>query len=48
MLQSTAGHDPWDPIAAEAMPDLLAGMEAGVKGLKVGIPAEYTMDGGRG
>ena len=46
MLQSMAGHDPWDSTSvAEAMPDLLAGMEDGVKGLKVGIPAEYTMDG---
>ena len=46
MLQSMVGHDPWDSTSvAEPMPDLLAGMEDGVKGLKVGIPAEYTMDG---
>ena len=45
MLGSMAGHDPLDSTSvAEPMPDLLAGLEDGVKGMKVGIPAEYTME----
>jgi len=46
MLQSMASHDPGDSTSvSEPMPDLLKGLEDGVKGLKIGIPAEYTMDG---
>ena len=46
MLQSMAGHDPGDSTSvAEPMPDLLAGLEEGVKGMTVGIPSEYTMEG---
>ncbi|MGC6484336.1 MAG: Asp-tRNA(Asn)/Glu-tRNA(Gln) amidotransferase subunit GatA, partial [Candidatus Puniceispirillales bacterium] len=46
MLQSMAGHDPQDSTSvAETMPDLLGGLEDGIKGLKIGIPSEYTMDG---
>ena len=46
MLGSMAGHDKMDSTSADtAMPDLQAAMEAGVKGLKIGIPSEYVMDG---
>ena len=46
MLQSMAGHDPGDSTSvAEPMPDLLAGLDEGVKGMTVGIPSEYTMEG---
>jgi len=46
MLQSMASHDAGDSTSVAApMPDLLAGLEDGVKGLRIGIPAEYTMDG---
>jgi len=30
---------------AEPMPDLMAGLNDGIKGMTIGIPAEYTMDG---
>ena len=41
-----AGHDPKDSTSAPIpVPDFAAGLDAGVKGLKVGIPKEYTLDG---
>ena len=46
MLSAMAGHDKMDSTSADvAMPDLDAAMQAGVKGLKIGIPSEYVMDG---
>ena len=46
MLQAMAGHDPKDSTSADlALPDFRAAVEAGVKGLKVGIPKEYRVDG---
>ncbi len=46
MLQSMAGHDPKDSTSLDApLPDFSADLDAGVKGLKIGIPAEYHMDG---
>ncbi|MDF1791139.1 MAG: Asp-tRNA(Asn)/Glu-tRNA(Gln) amidotransferase subunit GatA [Thalassobaculaceae bacterium] len=46
MLQVMAGYDPKDSTsAAEAMPDLSAALNQGVKGLKIGVPAEYQVDG---
>jgi aspartyl-tRNA(Asn)/glutamyl-tRNA(Gln) amidotransferase subunit A len=46
MLQSMVSHDPGDSTSvAEPMGDLSAGLEAGIKGMKVGIPSEYTMEG---
>src|SRR6266511_2423077 len=46
MLQAIAGHDPMDSTsAAEPVPDYAAGLGQGVEGLKVGIPAEYFIDG---
>ncbi|HIM77016.1 MAG TPA: Asp-tRNA(Asn)/Glu-tRNA(Gln) amidotransferase subunit GatA [Rhodospirillales bacterium] len=46
MLGAMAGHDPKDSTSAPIpVPDFAAGLDAGVKGLKVGIPKEYTLDG---
>ena len=46
MLQSMVSHDLGDSTSvAEPMPDLMAGLEDGVKGMTIGIPSEYTMDG---
>ncbi|WP_420565912.1 Asp-tRNA(Asn)/Glu-tRNA(Gln) amidotransferase subunit GatA [Thalassobaculum sp.] len=46
LLQSMAGHDPKDSTsAAEAMPDLSAALNQGVKGMRIGVPAEYKVDG---
>jgi aspartyl-tRNA(Asn)/glutamyl-tRNA(Gln) amidotransferase subunit A len=46
MLQAMAGHDPKDSTCADLpVPDFRAAVEAGVKGLKIGIPKEYRVDG---
>ena len=46
MLSAMAGHDAKDSTSApETLPDLDQALQAGVKGMKVGIPAEYQMDG---
>ncbi len=46
MLQSMVSHDPGDSTSvAEPMGNLQAELNAGVKGMKIGIPSEYTMDG---
>ncbi len=46
MLDAMAGHDPMDSTSANVpMPDLKAAMAKGVKGMKIGIPSEYQMDG---
>ena len=46
MFQSMAGHDPKDSTSAnETLPDISSAMAAGVKGMKIGIPSEYQMDG---
>ena len=46
MLQTIAGHDPMDSTsAAIPVPDYAAVLSQGVKGLKVGIPDEYFIDG---
>ncbi|MSO92687.1 MAG: Asp-tRNA(Asn)/Glu-tRNA(Gln) amidotransferase subunit GatA [Rhodospirillales bacterium] len=46
MLNAMAGHDPKDSTSAPVpVPDFEAAVERGVKGLRVGIPREYTMDG---
>ena len=46
MLQAIAGHDPMDSTsAAVPVPDYAAGLGQGVEGLKVGIPAEYFIEG---
>ena len=46
LLQSMAGYDKDDSTCVnEVMPDLISGLNEGIKGMKVGIPAEYTLDG---
>ncbi len=46
MLRSMAGHDPKDTTSADiAVPDFEAAVSRGVKGLKIGIPKEYRVEG---
>ncbi len=46
MLQSMAGYDPKDSTSInKPMPDLSAACGKSIKGMKIGIPKEYTMDG---
>jgi aspartyl-tRNA(Asn)/glutamyl-tRNA(Gln) amidotransferase subunit A len=46
MLQAIAGHDPLDSTsAAIPVPDYAAELGLGVQGLRVGIPAEYFIEG---
>jgi aspartyl-tRNA(Asn)/glutamyl-tRNA(Gln) amidotransferase subunit A len=46
MLRAIAGHDPKDSTSASLpVPDYVAGLGRGVEGLRVGIPAEYFIDG---
>jgi aspartyl-tRNA(Asn)/glutamyl-tRNA(Gln) amidotransferase subunit A len=46
MLTSMAGYDPKDSTSVDMpVPDFAAAVERGVKGLTIGIPREYRMDG---
>jgi aspartyl-tRNA(Asn)/glutamyl-tRNA(Gln) amidotransferase subunit A len=46
MLQAIAGHDPMDSTsAAIPVPDYAAELSRGVRGLRIGIPAEYFIEG---
>ncbi|MCQ8186554.1 Asp-tRNA(Asn)/Glu-tRNA(Gln) amidotransferase subunit GatA [Parvularcula maris] len=46
MLTSMAGHDPEDSTSIERpVPDYEKALEGGVKGMKIGIPKEYRLDG---
>ncbi|MFV3075825.1 Asp-tRNA(Asn)/Glu-tRNA(Gln) amidotransferase subunit GatA [Niveispirillum fermenti] len=46
MLQSMAGFDPKDSTSVDMkMPDLLASLTGDIRGLRVGIPREYRVDG---
>ena len=46
MLESMASHDPKDTTRVDApVPDYEAVLGGGVKGLRVGIPKEYRVDG---
>jgi aspartyl-tRNA(Asn)/glutamyl-tRNA(Gln) amidotransferase subunit A len=46
MLTSMSGFDPKDSTSVDlAVPDFAAAVERGVKGLVIGIPKEYRMDG---
>lgn len=46
LLQAIAGHDPKDSTSVEqAVPDYSASLKNDVKGLKIGLPKEYFIDG---
>ncbi|MBI2412553.1 MAG: Asp-tRNA(Asn)/Glu-tRNA(Gln) amidotransferase subunit GatA [Deltaproteobacteria bacterium] len=46
MLRTLAGFDPRDSTSIDApVPDYLSEMEKGVKGLRIGIPKEYFIEG---
>jgi aspartyl-tRNA(Asn)/glutamyl-tRNA(Gln) amidotransferase subunit A len=46
MLQAMAGHDPKDSTSADLpVPDFRAATQGSIKGLRIGIPKEYRMDG---
>lgn len=46
ILQIIAGHDPLDNTSQNApVPDYVAGLQGGVKGLKIGLPREYFGEG---
>lgn len=46
MLRSMAGYDPKDSTCADKpVPDYTAALTGNVKGLRVGIPKEYNVDG---
>ncbi|GGB61166.1 glutamyl-tRNA(Gln) amidotransferase subunit A [Tistrella bauzanensis] len=46
MLGAMSGHDPKDSTSAEiAVPDFRAAVNRGVRGLRIGVPKEYRVDG---
>ena len=46
MLRSMAGHDPRDSTCYDApVPDYEAAVGRSIKGLKIGVPREYRLDG---
>ncbi|WP_425409102.1 Asp-tRNA(Asn)/Glu-tRNA(Gln) amidotransferase subunit GatA [Hyphococcus sp.] len=46
MLKSMAGHDPKDSTSIDrAVPDYEAALGQSIKGLKIGVPKEYRIDG---
>ncbi len=46
LLQSMSGHDPKDSTSANIpVPDFHAALQGNIKGMKIGIPKEYRMDG---
>ena len=46
MMQAMASHDLKDSTSADTpLPDLMAALDMGVKGMKIGVPSEYVMDG---
>ncbi|MBE2181026.1 MAG: Asp-tRNA(Asn)/Glu-tRNA(Gln) amidotransferase subunit GatA [Chthoniobacterales bacterium] len=46
VLQAIAGHDPLDSTSLDVpVPDYSAELEAGVKGMKLGVPKEYFVEG---
>lgn len=46
LLREMSGHDPKDSTSADvAVPDFEAVLDQGVKGLRIGVPKEYRLDG---
>ena len=46
LLNVIAGHDPMDSTSAAAsVPDFTANLKDGVRGLRIGLPEEYFIDG---
>jgi len=46
MLKAMAGHDPKDSTSAPiAVPDFRAALTGDIRGLRIGIPTEYRVDG---
>ncbi|MGA0111862.1 MAG: Asp-tRNA(Asn)/Glu-tRNA(Gln) amidotransferase subunit GatA [Chthoniobacterales bacterium] len=46
VLQAIAGHDPLDSTSLDVpVPDYSAALNDGVKGMKLGVPKEYFVDG---
>ncbi len=46
LLRSMAGHDPSDSTSVDLpVPDYVAACKASVRGLRIGIPREYRVDG---
>ena len=46
MLQAIAGHDPSDPTSLTApVPNMLAGVAQGVRGVRIGVDEQYIGDG---
>ena len=46
LLQTIAGHDPHDSTSVDVpVPDYAAKLAAGVRGLRIGLPREYFIDG---
>jgi aspartyl-tRNA(Asn)/glutamyl-tRNA(Gln) amidotransferase subunit A len=46
LLQIMAGNDPMDSTSRpEPVPDYLAGLTGNIKGLRIGLPKEYFVDG---
>lgn len=46
LLQVIAGHDPLDSTSLDVpVPDYTANIEGGVKGMRLGVPREYFVDG---
>ena len=46
LLAAVAGHDPLDSTSVDMpVPDYHAGLSGGVKGLKIGLPREYFIEG---
>ena len=46
MLRAIGGHDPFDPTSLpDQVPDMLSGIEQGVKGVRIGYDPVYASDG---
>ena len=46
ILSVIAGHDPMDPTSAQvAVPDYEAGLDGDLRGVKIGVPTNYFLDG---